>query len=71
MEFGNGAAREVKPSKSVRAVVRHRQFPHELGLNTIMRVLEQERFTGVLQVHFGQGAVNAVSAEDSKKLRET
>lgn len=60
--------REVTPAKSTSAVVRQRQFPHNLALRTIVQVLQQERFTGILEVHFGQGTVNAVCANDSRKL---
>lgn len=39
------------------------------GINELGRLMKGERFSGKLVIHVSQGSVNAVNAEESKKLR--
>jgi hypothetical protein len=50
--------------------VRRRTYPAKDSLEVakVVHALQQERFTGVVTVHLGQGGISSVSAEDRQPL---
>jgi len=53
-----------------RRVQRCQHFDRNGNMTDLLAVLRAERFTGQVRIHFGQGAINAVEAEDSHILPE-
>lgn len=57
-----------RPATEKRTVVRQRSFPANLGVVGVIKLLAGEKFTGKIAVNMSQGAICAVTAEDSQRL---
>lgn len=56
--------------RTERRVQRRQYFDRNGNMTDLLAVLRAERFTGSLHIHFGQGGISAVEAEDSHILPE-
>lgn len=56
--------------KVERKMLRVRRFDQRGNMTDLISCLRAQRFTGTLELHFGQGSIHAATASDSQTVPE-